>query len=89
MIRLTSRYATAEIQYILDSRSSETRPTVSRFAVFPPSASEVHRWRDGDRVDLLGKKYAAKSSQWWTVMDLNSDVIDPLGFTHGSSVVVR
>lgn len=89
MIRLTSRYATAEIQYILDSRSRETRPTVSRYAVLPPAPSEVRRWRDGDRVDLIGKQYAGKSSQWWTVMDLNSDVIDPLGFSRGSSVVVR
>jgi hypothetical protein len=88
MIYLTSRYAATPAQFILDERSGVTRPTVMRGAATPVTASRIYRWRDGDRLDTLGRKFADKSSNWWMILDANSETIDPLSLVAGTSVVV-
>jgi hypothetical protein len=89
MIYIGSRYENSEVQFILDGRQLTTRPTVSRGAVLPPSPAVVYRWADGDRPDILGKRFTDKAAHWWQVMDLNTEVIDPLAFRPGMGVVVR
>lgn len=89
MIYLSSRYANAPVEYVLDGRSLTTRPTVMRDPFPIPTPTEVYRWREGDRVDMVGKAFASKAANWWTIMDRNGEIIDPLGFTPGNSVYVR
>lgn len=89
MIYLGSRYENADVQYVLDGRSLTTRPTALRGPqpMFP--ASEIYRWRQGDRVDLVGKAFSQRASLWWTIFDNDPENIDPLSLTPGKVVVVR
>lgn len=89
MIYIGSRYETADIQFILDSRTMTTRPAVMRTVPPPRTPSMVYRWVDGDRPDTLGKRFADKPINWWQVMDLNPETIDPLALRPGMGVVVR
>lgn len=89
MIYIGSRYETAEVQFILDGRSLETRPTVLPYPQSIPVASEVYRFRAGDRMDIIGKTFAGRASEWWRLMDLNPETIDPLSVLPGEAIVVR
>lgn len=88
MIHLTSRYVDADVSFVLDARSGTTRPTAMRPALSVPAPSQIYRWRRGDRLDTLGKQMTGKAGRWWQIMDLNPDVIDPLGIRPGDSMVV-
>jgi len=89
MIRLSSRYADGEILFIRDPKTGNTVPTVLRTVVPSSTHSIVHRWKDGDRVDILGKTVEDKAHLWWKIFDQNSEYIDPLTVPHGASVVIR
>lgn len=89
MIYLGSRYETAEVQYVLDGRALTTRPTVMRGALTQTPAQIIYRWVEDDRVDLLGQRYAGRPDEWWRVLDLNPELIDPLSAVPGQSVTVQ
>lgn len=89
MIRVNSRYAPESVQYILDSRTASTRPTVMRSARVIANPRLTQKWRDGQRLDMLGDRYYRSPLNWWQVMDRNPDVIDPLAFTPGERIVLQ
>ena len=89
MIYLGSRYENAPVQYVLDGRSLTTRPTVMRPLLPAGRPYVTYRWRDGDRVDLLGERFSTSSTEWWRILDINPELIDPLSAVPGQTVVVR
>lgn len=76
MILLGSRYENADIDYILDPRTSETRPTVFR-PYLAEATSYVHVWNSGDRLDIIANQKYGDPGSWWRIMDANPSIIDP------------
>jgi len=89
MILIGSRYQNAEVQYILDSRTGLTRPTVSRGSAAPSRPNVTIQWHEGTRVDHIGREYAGLARDWWAIFDMNSEFIDPLSIPSGATVAVR
>lgn len=76
MIYLGSRYEDSEVTYVRDPKSRETRPTALR-AYGARSAAGVHRWRAGDRLDILAFQVYGDAAEWWKIMDANPGILDP------------
>lgn len=88
MIRLDSRYASGEVLFVRD-HTGTVIPTVFRTVVPQAGYSSMYLWREGDRVDMLGKRVEDKSHLWWRVFDRNREYIDPLMVPPGAGVVIR
>lgn len=85
MIYIGSRYEDGTVSYVLDPKSQETRPTVLR-GYQSRTASRVHRWRAGDRIDILAFQIYGSADDWWKIMDANPGILDPNSIRAGTVV---
>jgi hypothetical protein len=88
MISLDSRYAEADISFVLDPKAKTTRVTVFRSAPEDTATYRVHRWSDGDRWDFLAQEYLDAPTDWWRILDANPQIIDPTSMTPGMTVYI-
>lgn len=75
MITATSRYASAAIDIVKDSRGQHQSVSV------PPRQDQAftftfYQVRDGDTVDFLAYRFFGKGTLWWMLADANPEVID-------------
>lgn len=89
MIYLGSRYENEPVEYLLDGRTGRTRATVMRS---PADTTETYpqskRWYDGTRLDLMAFHSVGDSELWYTIVDRNSEVLDPMSLFIGESILV-
>lgn len=86
MIYSNSRYADALIAKSHDARKDNYG--LSIFRSFPSSTQSffLYVWEEGDRVDKVAHKYLHNPEDWWKIMDINPEVIDPLFIQVGSVI---
>jgi phage tail protein X len=83
VIYLGSRYEDSDVTYVRDPKSRETRPTVLR-ATQTRYASQLYRWRSGDRIDILAYNIYGSTADWWKILDANPAIIDPNSIRPGT-----
>lgn len=88
MISLQSRYAEADIVFVLDPKTQTTRATAFRPTPEEATTYRVHRWADGDRWDFLAQEYLDSSTEWWRILDANPQIIDPTSMVPGMTVYI-
>lgn len=86
MIYLNSRYADADIAYVLDPRSQTTRATVFRTLPDTRDQYRLYKWRSGDRLDLIADSYYDDPGEWWRIIDANPEIVDPAAIAPGQSL---
>lgn len=88
MIVVGSRYQDGELQPILrlGRDAGTTELSVFRPAVEPRSASSFMHLRDGERWDMISMRWQSDPSRWWSVLDVNDEIIDPFSATPGTKV---
>lgn len=86
MIYLDSRYADAEISYVLDPRVQATRATIFRSPRPQSDYYRIYKWKDGDRLDLLANAYYESPSEWWRIIDANPEILDPTSIKPGQTL---
>lgn len=85
MIHIGSRYQNVPVVYMLDGRTGGTRPTVLRSNADITDSSTVSAfWVESSRLDTVGSSLFDEPEQWWRVMDLNPEILDPLSLTAGT-----
>lgn len=90
MIHLGSRYQNVPVVYMLDGRTGGTRPTVMRGnADITGSSTMSSFWTDSSRLDVVGSHLYDDPEQWWRVMDLNPEILDPLSLVAGTLLRVQ
>lgn len=89
MIQVGSRYEKEDVYFTLDGRSNITRPTVMRTgrgaALYPPARTSV-RWQTGVRLDRVANRTVGSPEKWWLIMEMNSEVLDPMALKPGMVV---
>lgn len=90
MIHIGSRYQNSPVVYMLDGRTGGTRPTVLRDNTDIEGTSTVSAfWADSSRLDTVGSSLFDEPEQWWRVMDLNPEILDPLSLTAGTLLRIQ
>ena len=88
MIFVGSRYESSPIEYSLDSSGLESHPTVYRERVASTANTRVHRWRAGDRLDILAATALGNPKDWWKILDCNPQVSDPNRIPNGFLLIL-
>lgn len=88
MISLQSRYADADVAFVLDPKTQTTRATAFRVAEEVTVTYRVHRWAEGDRWDFLAQEYLDAPTEWWRILDANPQIIDPTTVAPGTTVYI-
>ena len=86
MIYLDSRYATGTLFKAWDARKSQYNLTVYRN--FPTYKENFfyYSWAVGDRFDLLAHKFLGSSELWWTITDINAEILNPNTIAPGTQI---
>ena len=81
-----SRYADGLFLQAVDARTGKSQITV--FREFPSANISAHyySWVEGDRIEVVASKLFGNSDMWWSIMDVNPDIIDPQNIAPGTSV---
>lgn len=88
MISLQSRYADADVTFVLEPKTQTTRATAFRPTPDIVATYRVHRWSEGDRWDFLAQEYLDAPTEWWRILDANPQIIDPTSMVAGMAVYI-
>jgi hypothetical protein len=79
-----SRYYNGQFIVAHDAKRMAYRTAVLR--TFPTSTVSFfyYSWTEGDRIDVVAHKLFNEASLWWTIMDYNPEIIDPLNIPPGT-----
>ena len=88
MIYLDSRYADGNVFKVWNSQKQQYDMTV--FRQWPEYAQSyfIYEWVETDRLDNIATRFLGDPSQWWIIMDLNPEVIDPNSIEPGTQIRV-
>jgi hypothetical protein len=86
MIYIGSRYQDTPVSYLLDGRTGKTHATVLRRLPEITSPMLSSRWRAGLRLDRMAGRMYGNESEWWLVLDVNSEILDPMSLAPGMTV---
>lgn len=88
MIVVGSRYQDGELQPILRMGRDAGTTELSVFRPQPEArgSSSFMFLRAGERWDMISMKSQGDSSRWWSVLDVNDEIIDPFSVTPGTRV---
>lgn len=79
-----SRYYNGKFVVAHDKKRESHRTAV--FRTFPTGTAGFfyYAWTEGDRIDVVAHKLFNEASLWWTIMDYNPEIIDPLNIPPGT-----
>lgn len=86
MIFLDSRYNDSTITRAFDSRNGSYQLTVHRLWPLIRVPFFYYEWQETDRLEKLSLRYLGKPSLWWQIMDINPEIINPLGIKPGTQI---
>lgn len=89
MIPHRSRYD-AQSVYVAAGRTGDPQATVLRAVIpgFSDGDFDIHIWKEGDRLDSVASHAVRDPSRWWSVLDLNPEILDPTNIPVGWPVRV-
>lgn len=84
MIYLDSRYADGRIFKAWNAKKQQYDLTV--FREWPSYAQSffIYEWVETDRLDNIATRFLGDPSQWWVIMDINPEIIDPNAIAPGT-----
>lgn len=77
MIYLDSRYVDGRIFKVWNSRKTQYDLTVFREWPTYVQSFLIYEWVETDRLDNIAARFLGDPSQWWVIMDINPEIIDP------------
>jgi len=87
MIDNTGRYAGGIVGNVYDKRSTSASTYVYRKFDVPFDISYAeHRFREGDRLDVIAAKLYGDPKLWAKIMDINPEIADPFYIKPGTVV---
>ncbi len=86
MIYIGSRYQDVRVRYLLDGRTGNTHATILRYTPTQNTSFLSATWHEGLRLDRLSSSLYGTESEWWRVMDANTDIINPMSLAPGMTV---
>lgn len=86
MIYLDSRYVDGRVFKVWNAQKQQYDLTV--FREWPKYAQSffIYEWVENDRLDNLATRFLGEASQWWVIMDINPEVIDPNSIKPGTQL---
>ena len=87
MIVLGSRYQDEAI-IATPLPTGEVRQSVFRTSTLNETGNRYHVWRSSDRPDQVSEKFLGNGDQWWRIMDLNPEVLDPFNIEPGTLLTI-
>ena len=86
MIYTDSRYADGKVFSTYTTRGTEYQALV--FRQFPTYSMgySVYLWRQEDRIDRIALTFLGDASKWWSIMDINPEILNPYDIAVGTVV---
>lgn len=86
MIYLDSRYSDSIIFKAWDSRKAQYNLTC--FRRFPTYTKKYFMYElvENDRLDNLANRFLSNPGLWYTILDINPEIIDPTILTPGTQI---
>ena len=86
MIYLDSRYVDGRVFKVWNATKQQYDLSVRReFPSFVQSYF-IYEWVETDRLDNLATRFLGDPSQWWVIMDINPEIIDPNTINPGTQI---
>lgn len=86
MIYTDSRYASGNFFAARKQYSDTSHATVLRQFPTDTSGYHIYSWQEGDRIDLIARRFYNDASVWWKIMDYNPEVINPMDIPVGTTL---
>ena len=89
MIENVSRYYDGPLTQVPQKKTGVY--TIGVFRNWPASKTVKyieHTWEDGDSLGALSALYGDGSKYWWEIMEINSEIINPLNISPGTVIRV-
>jgi hypothetical protein len=77
-----SRYVQGTLVRMLDS-NGVYQLSVLRTTPAATVAFTLYVWQVGDRPDIVAQQLLGNSSLWWSIIDINPEIINPIGIPAG------
>lgn len=84
MIFSDSRYATGRIYKAYNSKAEANTIVVAREWPELQSSFFYYVWREGDRAESVAASLLGNSNLWWSIMDFNPEIANPLSIPVGT-----
>lgn len=90
MIGPVSRYATNAGGIIVRLQNSSGTYNLSVLRTVQPQSVPftLYIWKMSDRLDSVAYRLFGDASLWWTITDLNPEILDPLSIPTGAVIRV-
>lgn len=86
MIYLDSRYVDGRILKVWNSQKQQYDLTVFREWPTYTQSYFIYEWVETDRLDNIATRFLGDASQWWVIMDINPEIIDPQSIAPGTQL---
>jgi hypothetical protein len=86
MIFLDSRYVDGPLFKANHPRKPEVN--VGVFRAWPDYETKyfTYEWVETDRIDVIAHRFLGDSSLWWTILDINPEITNPLEIAPGTQI---
>jgi hypothetical protein len=87
-ITLQSRYNQGTLIRVPNSSGVYNLSVVRTVPSTPASGFRLYVWQPGDRPDVVASNLLGNPELWWSIFDINPELIYPLNITPGTVVRV-
>lgn len=84
MIYLDSRYADGALRDVYDETNGSYQLTVFRRFPYSTGVYYNYEWVSGDRIDVIALRFLGDQKKWWSIMDFNPEVLNPMDIKPGT-----
>jgi hypothetical protein len=81
-----SRYSRGTITRLQDSSGNYNLSVLRSIPATANIGFKLYIWKQGDRPDLVAFRLLGDSRLWWSIFDINSEIIYPLLIEPGTIV---
>lgn len=88
MISAQSRYAQGTLVRLQDSTGAYQLSVTRSLPPVITAAFSLYTWQAGDRPDIVASETLGDPSLWWSIVDMNPEIINPLTIPAGTTIRV-
>jgi hypothetical protein len=86
MIFLNSRYSNSTIVKAYHAYKNEYHIASFREHPYDTYSFSWYVWKEGDRIDEVASTRTGLANNWWKIMDINPEIVNPNNIPAGTQI---